>query len=96
MRIVLALILLALVGCQRFVAKPNVPQTVTVVVEKFKPLPLWATAQLPNSPPVDGTVGALWHTNEQRAATIDYENCKNRLLARIDKGETVSTKECSK
>jgi hypothetical protein len=94
MRIVLALILLALVGCQRFVSKPNVPQTVTVTVEKWRPLPLWATAQLPNSPPVDGTVGALWHTNEQRAATLDYANCRSRLLARLDKGETPDVKEC--
>jgi hypothetical protein len=90
------LITLALPGCQRFVAKPNVPQTVTVTVEKWRPLPLWALAPLPNAAPVDGTVRALLIANDQRAATLDYANCRSRLLARLDKGETVSTKECSK
>jgi hypothetical protein len=86
--------LLAATGCQRFVAKPNIPQTVTVVVEKFKPLPDWATAQLPNAAPVDGTVGALWHADEQRAATLDFANCTRRLLARLDKGEKPDLKDC--
>jgi hypothetical protein len=94
MRACVALILLALVGCQRFVSKPNVPQTVTVTVEKWRPLPDWALAPLPNAAPVDGTVGALWHANEARAATVDYANCIFRLLARLDKGETPSVKEC--
>ncbi len=85
---------LALPGCQRFVAKPNVPQTVTVVVEKFKPLPDWALAQLPNAAPVDGTVRALLIANDQRAATLDYANCRAWLLARLDKGETPDLKEC--
>jgi hypothetical protein len=86
--------LLAATGCQRFVAKPNIPQTVTVVVEKFKPLPEWATAQLPNAAPVDGTVRALLLSNDQRAATIDYANCRARLLSRLDKGEKPDLKEC--
>jgi hypothetical protein len=95
MRIVFALILLALLpGCQRFVAKPNVPQTVTVVVEKWRPLPAWATAILPNAAPVDGTVRALLIANDQRAATLDYANCRARLLARLDKGENPDLKEC--
>jgi hypothetical protein len=83
-------------GGQRFVATPNVPTTVTVVVEKFKPLPEWALAQLPNAAPVDGTVRSLLIANDQRAATLDFANCRSRLLARLDKGETVSSKECSK
>jgi hypothetical protein len=67
---------------------------VTVVVEKFKPLPEWATAQLPNAAPVDGTVRAVLLSNDQRAATIDYANCRSRLLVRLDKGEKHDLKEC--
>jgi hypothetical protein len=99
MRACLALSLVLLAGCgiqQRLVAKPNVPQTVTVTVEKYRPLPDWAKAVLPNLPPIDGTVGAIWHADEARAATLDFANCTRRLLARLDKGETVSSKECSK
>lgn len=80
-------------ACER---RPNVPQTVTVVVEKFKPLPEWATAQVPNVPPANGSVEALKDANNARAGTIDYVNCRSRLLARIDKGEQVSPKECRK
>ncbi len=94
MRACIALILLSLLGCQRFVSKPNVPQTVTAVVEKWRPLPLWALAPLPNAAPVDGTVRALLIANDQRAATLDYANCRTRLLARLDKGETPDPKEC--
>jgi hypothetical protein len=96
MRHCIALILcaLALLGCQRFVSKPNVPQTVTVTVEKWRPLPLWALAPLPNAAPVDGTVRALLLANDQRAATLDFANCRSRLLARLDKGETPDPKEC--
>jgi hypothetical protein len=94
MKYALILIALALPGCQLFVAKPNIPQTVTVVVEKFKPLPEWATAQLPNAGPVDGTVRALLLSNDQRAATIDYATCRARLLSRLDKGEKPDLKEC--
>jgi hypothetical protein len=46
--------------------------------------------------PVDGTVRSLLIANDQRAATLDFANCRSRLLARLDKGETVSSKECSK
>lgn len=95
MRTCLALILLALCGCQRLVVKPNVPQTVTVTVEKWRPLPVWALAALPNASPVDGTVRALLLANDQRAATLDYANCRSRLLARLDKGETPDPKECA-
>jgi hypothetical protein len=94
MKYALIALALALPGCQRFVAKPNSPQTVTVVVEKFKPLPEWATAQLPNAAPVDGTVRAVLLSNDQRAATIDYANCRARLLSRLDKGEKPDLREC--
>ena len=38
--VVIPLVIAALTGCSTV---PTVPQTVTVTVEKFKPLPAWAT-----------------------------------------------------
>jgi hypothetical protein len=43
---------------------------------------------------VDGTVRALLLANDQRAATLDFANCRSRLLARLDKGEKPDLKEC--
>jgi hypothetical protein len=43
---------------------------------------------------VDGTVRAVLLSNDQRAATIDYANCRARLLSRLDKGEKPDLREC--
>lgn len=96
-RIVLALALvLALAGfggCGQL-ARPDIPQTVTVVVEKDRPLPPWATEPLPKPQPVDGTVGARTASHDQRGIVIDLANCHRRLLDRLGRGEKVDPKEC--
>lgn len=79
-------------SCQR---KPTVPQTVTVVVEKMKPIPSWATDALDKPQRVDGTVGAALKSEDQRGNVIDLANCHRRLLARMDRGEVVQQKECT-
>lgn len=80
-------------SCQR---KPNVPKQVTVVVERFKPLPDWATEPLPKPEPADGSVGARVRSHEARGGTIDTANCHRRLLRKLDKGEPVDKRECER
>lgn len=80
-------------GCLEGV-KPNIPEQVIVTVEKYKPLPTWATDQLIVPMPADGTVGARLETNNKRGLTLDIANCHRRLLAKLDRGETVNDKEC--
>lgn len=96
--IVLAALLLAACGSQteRQLSKVQPPQVVTKVVETFRPLPSWATEQLPNVPPKDGTVESLKNANNARADTIDRANCERRLLVKIEKGEKVDAKACRK
>lgn len=84
---------LGLTGCAT--RAPNVPKQVTVVVEKFKPLPAWATDPLAKPEPADGTVGARLHSHEARGAVIDVANCHRLLLKKLDAGEAVDPKECA-
>jgi hypothetical protein len=93
--LLLALLLvpaLGFTGCER---RPNVPRQVTVVVEKFKPLPAWATDALAKPEPADGTVGARNRAFEARGLAIDVANCHRLLLKKLDAGETVDPKECA-
>lgn len=86
-----ALLLTGWGSCER---RPNVPEQVTVVVEKFKPLPDWATAPLPKPERADGTIGALSRSHEARGSTIDVANCHRALLRRLDAGEPVDKRAC--
>jgi hypothetical protein len=89
--IVLASLFL-LAGCMSW--RPVKPVPVTVVVERDRPLPAWATSPLVKPMPVDGTVGARVKSNAQRGNVIDLANCHRSLLARLSKGEAVTGKEC--
>lgn len=88
----LALPLLGFGGCQ---PRPNLPEQVTVVVEKYRDLPSWATTPLAKPAPVDGTVQARVQSHDQRGTTIDLANCHRRLLAKLDAGEQVDAQECA-
>lgn len=78
-------------GCS---SVPKVPEKVTVVVEKYKPLPDWATDPLLKPLPWDGTVGAYLKSEDDRGNVIDLANCHRWLLKKLDAGETVSPKDC--
>lgn len=88
----LAAVALALAAC---VSVPKVPEQVTVVVEKYRDLPTWATAPLAKPQPVDGTVEARVRSHDQRGTTIDVANCHRLLLAKLDAGEVVDEKDCA-
>ena len=103
MRLQAALMLLAcaaLAGCGRSLTGQlkdiEPPSVVAMEVERTIPLPAWATAPLPNTPPANGTVEALVKANDARAATIDYANCRSRLIERVQAGEKVDRKECER
>lgn len=81
----------ALGGCA---TAPKVPQQVIVTVERYKPLPAWATDPLPKPMPFDATVGARLHTNEARGGVIDIANCDRQLLKLLDAGTPVDPKVC--
>jgi hypothetical protein len=89
------ILLLALVGCQTCPV-PKAPEFVTVPIEKYRPLPAWALQPLPEDAPHANTVAEATRLASERLSTIRAENCRKRLLARLDKGEAVSAKECER
>lgn len=76
--------------------RPQLPEVVEVVVEKPKPIPTWATDELPKPVAADGTVGARVVSEDARGHVIDLANCHRRLLRKLDKGEQVDPKECKR
>lgn len=99
MRTLAALMILSLLaGCAtlRECPVPKAPETVTVTVEKFRPLPDWAKRQLPEDAPRANTVDEAKRLASDRLKTIQAENCRNRLLAKLDQGDPVDEKECKR
>lgn len=96
MRVLFALVaVLALLGLSGCATAPNVPRQVIVTVEKFKPLPAWATDPLAKPEAADGSVGARVRSEAERGITIDLANCHRLLLKKLDAGETVDPKACA-
>lgn len=93
MRVLAIALCAALLGACH--SAPTVPRTVTVVVEKFRPLPAWATDPLLKPEQVDGTVEARVVSEKARGVIIDLANCHRRLLLRLDRGEQVDATECA-
>jgi hypothetical protein len=91
---------LALAGCGKTIDSQlrdvQPPQIVTKVVEKRVDLPTWATEQLPNVAPADKSLKALVKANNARADTVDYANCRSRLIEKVQRGEKVDPKDCRK
>jgi hypothetical protein len=87
-----ALACFALVACTN--ARPTAPEQVAVVVERYKPLPAWATDPLVKPEPVDDTVGARLRSHEARGGVIDVANCDRLLLKQLDAGAAVDPKAC--
>lgn len=97
MRYSIALICCLLLGACTGNVRTQLPETVTVTVEKYRDLPPWAkNVKLPNDPPADSRLGSILKANDTRAGTIDYANCLFRLLDALDRGESVSIKDCKK
>ena len=99
MRYLAPLIALALVGCastEKSLRDVQPPTVVTKVVETRVKLPSWATEQVPNRAPVDKSVEAIVKANNARADTLDYVNCRSRLIERVQAGEKVDYLACVK
>jgi len=94
MRTVMLLALALLIGCGSNPTKP--PERVEVVIEKLRPLPSWATELYQVPAPANGTVAARLAKEAAALGLVELLLCHRRLLARLDKGETVSSKECAK
>lgn len=87
-----ALLFFCMTGCAT--VAPKVPEAVTVIVERYKPLPNWATEQLPKPMPENGQVQSHLKSENARGEIIDYANCRSVLLVKLDKGEAVNKKDC--
>ena len=95
MRTLIAMAAFALLAaCRTTPEPPTVPETVTVVVERYRDMPEWATDPLPTPQPVDGTVGALLDSHEARGSVNGLANCHRRLLRQLDRGEDVRPDAC--
>ena len=92
MRTLILLIAIALLSACKTL--PTVPEKITVVVEKYKPLPDWATKPLRKPMPADGTIGEIMASEFSRGVIIDLANCRARLLLKLDRGEAVDAKDC--
>lgn len=75
---------------------PKAPEVVTKVVERYRPLPDWALRLLPEDAPRQNTVDEAKRLASDRLSTIQAENCRKRLLARLDRGEAVNPKACDR
>jgi len=96
MRFVLALILIALVsgcGTTRPRSLPPAPKVVTVTVEKLW-IPEWLLELLPEDAPKQNTVEEAKRLANTRLSTIQAENCRKRLGAKVNRGERVDPKVC--
>lgn len=93
MRLLLLVVMcVTLMGCP--LTKPQLPKETYIVVEKYKPLPDWATRPYQMPQPADGTVGERTKSNEARGTLLEILFCHRRLLSLLDKGEKVDEKEC--
>lgn len=91
--LVIAFIAMGGTGCQTL---PQPPKVVTKVVTEYRAIPAWAVAEVPNEPPASQSVKAITESNNRRGETLDYVNCRSRLLEKLGKGEAVSPKDCKK
>ena len=89
---VLIVLCIAVSGCKSL---PKPPEKVYITVEKFKPLPLWATQPIAKPYASDGSVGAVLGSEFDRGTVIDLMNCHRLLLAKLDAGEPVDPKACA-
>ena len=99
MRYLILLSVVLLAGCPKSqTIKPTIPtpEVVTVTKTVQAKVPTWATEPLKHTPRTNDTVRAhLEHEDSDHRMTEVYE-CHRKLLRRLDAGEKVDPKECSK
>ncbi len=74
--------------------KPNLPTTVTKIVEVDRDFPAWATEPLPEPAPANDTLGALNKSHEARGGVNTLANCHRKLMRQLEKGQAVDPKSC--
>lgn len=94
MRLLILLAALALAACQT--CPPSKTETVTKTVKEFIPMPKWATARIPNTPPADFTIEAVTKANNRRAEWIDYVNCRSEAIERLGAGTKITDDVCKR
>lgn len=90
----IAAMLLTLTGCPGPLVKADLPKETLVTVEKYKPLPEWATKKIAKPARKDDTFGAHLSHENALEAFVDYLFCGRELLAKLDRGEQVNPDDC--
>jgi len=96
MRLLIFIALLPALGFTACERRPNVPEQVTVVVERYKPLPTWATDPLPVQARAGDAVESYIRSEKALGTVADLANCHRRLLVKLDRGEAVDKRECDR
>lgn len=73
---------------------PTLPEVVDNVIEKPKPLPGWATIELPLPQLASGKLGDHLSYEDQLRATVRLANCHRKLSDRISRGEHADPGTC--
>lgn len=97
MRTLAALTLVAaLTACKSAPPPVPVPPTVVTVTVEKPWIPDWMLTLLPEDAPRENTVGEAKRLANSRLTTIQIENCRKRLAAKVNRGEKVDPAECAK
>jgi hypothetical protein len=85
------LCLLLLAGCNTI---PTQPKIVEVPVERYRPLPDWATTERPVPQAKDGRVISRLANEHERGLENELSNCHRRLLKQLDNNQAVDPRSC--
>lgn len=92
--IVILLLASCLPACKTAPKLPELPEAIHHVVEEYRPLPGWATIELP-LPPLESTT-VQGHLKREKAleAIVEQANCHRKLLRQLDAGRAHDSAAC--
>jgi hypothetical protein len=88
----LAIIIPILFGCAS--NPPRLPKTVEVVVERYRPLPEWATEQRAVPALESSTVEGHLKRENRLEGEAELSNCHRQLLKQLDENKVVNPRDC--
>lgn len=92
--LIAVLTMMVVAGCKTTCPIPEQPKVVRVPVDRYIPLPAWATKPLPVDAPKANTPEEAVRLASSRLETIRLANCRAALLRKLEAGEKANPKEC--